>query len=102
MRGTTSLFRRKTRRRKQKKLDNEVEKRKHQSAAERAKLDKERLEEQKYLREFTEAFDFKVIGEEPVSGKPAWVISVNSEAGISAQGIRSEDVYEAARQGLDR
>src|ERR1700733_10171637 len=45
----------------QKKLDNEVEKRKKQSAAEKAKLEKERLEEQKYLREFTEAFDFKVI-----------------------------------------
>src|ERR1700689_151285 len=47
----------------QKKLDNEVEKRKHQSAAEKAKLDKERLEEKKYLREFTAAFDFKIIGE---------------------------------------
>jgi hypothetical protein len=65
----------------QKKLDNEVEKRKHQSASEKAKLDKERLEEKKYLREFTEAFDFKVIGDEPVSGKPAWVISVTPKLG---------------------
>jgi hypothetical protein len=65
----------------QKKLDNEVEKRKRQSAAEKAKLEKERLEEQKYLREFTEAFDFKVIGEEAVSGKPAWVISVTPKQG---------------------
>jgi len=65
----------------QKKLDQEVDKRKHQSAAEKAKLDKERLEEQKYIREFTEAFDFKVIGEEPVSGKPAWVISVTPKPG---------------------
>jgi hypothetical protein len=65
----------------QKKLDNEVEKRKKQSAAEKAKLEKERLEEQKYLREFTEAFDFKVIGEEAVSGKPAWVISVTPKQG---------------------
>ena len=65
----------------QKKMDQEVEKRKHQSASEKAKLDKERLEERKYLREFTEAFDFKVIGEEPVSGKPAWVISVTPKPG---------------------
>ena len=65
----------------QAKLDKEVDKRKHQSSAEKAKLDKERLEEQKYLREFTEAFDFKVIGEEPVSGKPAWVISVTPKPG---------------------
>jgi hypothetical protein len=65
----------------QKKMDNEVEKRKRQSSAEKAKLDKERLEEQKYLREFTDAFNFKVIGEEPVSGKPAWIISVNPKPG---------------------
>jgi hypothetical protein len=65
----------------QKKLDNEVEKRKHQSAKEKAKLEKERLEEKKYLREFTEAFDFKIVGEEPVSGKPAWVISVTPKQG---------------------
>ena len=65
----------------QRKLDNEVEKRKRQSAAERAKLEKERLEEQKYLREFTEAFDFRVLGEEPVSGKPAWILSVTPKPG---------------------
>src|ERR1700685_1007688 len=33
----------------QRKLDNEVDKRKHQSAKEKARLEKERLEEQKYL-----------------------------------------------------
>jgi len=65
----------------QKKLDKEVEKRKNRSASEKSKLDKERLEEKKYLREFTEAFDFKVIGEEPVSGKPAWILSVTPKPG---------------------
>jgi hypothetical protein len=65
----------------QKKLDQEVEKRKRQTASEKAKLDKERMEEKKFLREFTEAFVFKVIGEEPVSGKPAWVISVTPKQG---------------------
>jgi hypothetical protein len=65
----------------QRKLDKEVDKRKRQTAAEKAKLDKERLEEQKYLREFTDAFDFKVIGEEPVSGKPTWILSVTPKVG---------------------
>jgi hypothetical protein len=65
----------------QKKLDNEVDKRKHQSAKEKAKLEKERLEEKKYLREFTEAFDFKIVGEDAVSGKPTWVISVIPKPG---------------------
>jgi hypothetical protein len=65
----------------ERKMDGEVDKRKHQTSKEKARLDKERMEEKKYLREFTEAFDFKVIGEEPVSGKPAWVISVNPKPG---------------------
>lgn len=69
----------------QRKLDNEIEKRKRQSGAERAKLDKERLEEKKFLREFTDAFDFKVTGEESVSGKPAWVISVTPRPGYRAK-----------------
>ena len=63
------------------KLDSELEKRKRQSAAEKKKLEKERLEEQKYLHEFIEAFDFKVVGEEAVSGKPSWILSVTPKAG---------------------
>jgi hypothetical protein len=69
----------------QRKLDNELEKRRHQSASEKAKLDKERLEEKKFLHEFTEAFDFKVVGEEPVSGKPAWILSVTPKPGYRAK-----------------
>jgi hypothetical protein len=69
----------------QRKLDKEVEKRRQQTASEKAKLDKERLEEKKYLHEFTEAFDFRVIGEEPVSGKPAWILSVTPKPGYKAK-----------------
>ncbi len=65
----------------QKKLDDEVERRKRQSGAEKAKLDKERLEDQKYLHEFLAAFDFKLIGQDTVSGQPTWVISVTPKAG---------------------
>jgi hypothetical protein len=65
----------------QAKLDHELEKRKNQSASERAKLDKERLEEKKFIREFNDAFAFAVVGEEAVSGKPAWIISVTPKPG---------------------
>jgi hypothetical protein len=65
----------------QKKLDQEVERRKNHTSAEKAKLDKERLEETKYLREFTAAFDFKIIGDDTVSGIPTWVISVTPKPG---------------------
>lgn len=65
----------------QKKLDDELAKRKRQSVQERARLEKERLEEKKYLKEFTEAFVFRVVAEEAVSGKPAWVISVTPRQG---------------------
>jgi hypothetical protein len=63
------------------KLDQELEKRKRQSASEKKKLEKERLEEQKYLHEFMEAFDFKIVGEEAVSGKPSWILSVTPKPG---------------------
>ena len=69
----------------QRKLDNELDKRRNHSASEKAKLEKERIEEQKYIREFTEAFDFRVIGEEPVSGKPAWILSVTPKPGYRAR-----------------
>jgi hypothetical protein len=65
----------------QKKLDHEVEKRRNQSASEKAKLEKERLEEKKFLHEFLEAFNFALLGEEPVSGKPAWILSVTPKPG---------------------
>jgi hypothetical protein len=69
----------------QKKLDNELEKRRRQSASEKAKLEKERVEDQKNLHEFTEAFDFRVLGEEIVSGKPAWVLSLTPKPGYRAK-----------------
>lgn len=65
----------------ERKLDQELAKRRRESAAEKARLEKERREDQKYLREFTEAFNFKILGEEPVSGKPAWVLSVEPKPG---------------------
>ena len=85
----------------QKKLDKEVEKRRNQSKSEKARLEKERLEDQKYMREFTEAFDFRAIGES--RQRQAYLDYFgNAQAGFSAEEFRCENVHETPRQGLDR
>jgi len=67
----------KTVRREQEKMDQEMERRAHESDADKAKLEKRRLEERKFLDEVPEAFTFHLLGEDEVSGKPAWVIEAN-------------------------
>jgi hypothetical protein len=64
------------------KLDQEVAKRRREPASEKARLEKERREQDKFLREFTDAFNFKILGEEAVSGKPAWVLAVDPKQGF--------------------
>jgi len=59
------------------KMDRELAKREHMSDSERAQLEKKRAENRKFLRELPEAFDFKLLGEEDVSGEPAWVIEAD-------------------------
>ena len=58
----------------QEEMDKELARREHMSAHDKAKVEKERAEERAYLREIPDAFDFKIVGEDTVSGKPAWVI----------------------------
>jgi hypothetical protein len=62
-------------RKEQEKLDKELAKRQNMSAGERAKLEKERRESREFVREVPEAFNFKLLGEDTISGKPTWVIS---------------------------
>jgi hypothetical protein len=62
-------------------MDKELAKREHMSDHDKAKLEKERAEERAYLREIPDAFDFKIVGEDTVSGKPAWVIEATPIAG---------------------
>ena len=57
------------------KLDQEVERRKHETDADRAKIEKERQEQRKFLDEVPDEFVFKLLGVETVSGKPAWEVS---------------------------
>lgn len=63
------------------KLDKEVERREHESASDKAKIAKERQEQRKFLDEVPEEFNFKLLGVEDVSGKPAWVISAEPKPG---------------------
>jgi hypothetical protein len=67
-------------RREQEKMDKEHSKREHLSASERAKTEKERQEERKYLREIPDAFDLRLLDQENVSGLPAWVIEASPKA----------------------
>ena len=59
----------------QEKLDREVRRRERETPQEKAKLEKERQQQRDFAKELPAALDFKLIGEENISGKPAWVIS---------------------------
>jgi hypothetical protein len=59
------------------KLDKEIDKREHESVEDKAEHEKERREERKFLDEVPDAFNFRLVGEEEVSGKPAWVIQAD-------------------------
>lgn len=63
--------------REQEKLDREVARHQSLSDAEKARLEKRRAENRKFLGELPDAFSFRLLGEESVSGKPAWVISAD-------------------------
>jgi len=72
-------------RKEQEKMDRELERRERESARDKEKLEKQRQQQRKFLNEVPEAFDFKLLGEEPVSGKPAWVISAEPKPGYRAR-----------------
>jgi hypothetical protein len=73
----------------QEKMDKELARRQNLSASERAKLEKRRLENRRFLREIPDAFTFRLIGEEKVSGKPAWVIEADPKPGFHAKDMRA-------------
>ena len=64
----------------QEKLDKEFAKRSRLSAEEAAKLEKEREADRKYLREVPDAYDFRLLGQDTVSGKPAWIVQADPKA----------------------
>ena len=67
--------------RERQKLDRESAARQHESAAQRARREKERDEERRFIRELPEAFTFRLTGVEDVSNVPAWVIEAEPKPG---------------------
>jgi len=65
----------------QEKMDKEAAKREHTTDADRAKIEKDRAEERAYMREIPDAYNFRLLGEEEISGKPAWIIEADPKPG---------------------
>lgn len=74
----------------QQKMDQEVARREHESPSEQARIEKERQRDRAFLRELPDALNFKLEGEDTVSGKPAWVISAEPKPGYRPKDIRAK------------
>jgi hypothetical protein len=70
----------------QEKLDKFIAKRKNESEEERkkreAKQKKERAEERAFLKDVADAYDFRLVGEERVDGRDAWVLEATPRQGF--------------------
>jgi hypothetical protein len=77
-------------RKERQKMDREIEKREHESSEDKAKLEKERQEERKFLKEVPEAFNFTLVGEDTISGQPAWEITAEPKPGYKPKDIRAK------------
>ena len=73
----------------QERFDREVEKRKNESPKDRqravAEQEKDRKEARKFLDEVANVYNFRLLGEEPVSGHDTWVISAEPKPGYKPQ-----------------
>lgn len=78
-------------RREQTKLDSELAKRQHESPAEQARYQKERTEERAFIREIPDAFIFRLIGNDTVSNRAAWIIEARPKPGYRALHSRAKD-----------
>ncbi len=75
--------------RERERLDRELAKSRDLSAAEQAKLEKQRAQRRKFLLELPDAFSFKLAGQEKVSGRPAWVIEAEPKPGFKPRDSRA-------------
>jgi hypothetical protein len=69
-----------------KRSDDDLEKLKHETADERTARLRKDQENRAFLRDVVEAFDFRLIGEEIVSGRPAYVLNATPHPGYRAHG----------------
>jgi hypothetical protein len=77
-------------RKEQDKLDKESAKRQRESASDKAREDKDREEERRYLREVPQAFDLTLQGSEQIGGRPVWIIGAQPKAGYKPKIKRAE------------
>jgi hypothetical protein len=70
----------------QRKRDEDLEKLKHETPEEQAARLRKDQENRSFLRDLLEAFDFQLIGEEIVDGRPAYVLHATPHPGYHARG----------------
>jgi hypothetical protein len=70
----------------QKKSDEDLDKLKHETPAEQTVRLRKDQENRSFLHDILEAFDFHLIGEEVVGGRPAYVLQATPHAGYHAHG----------------
>jgi len=74
----------------QERMDQALARRQNPSEKEKEKLEKNRAEDRKFLRELPDAFTFRLLGEENVSGHRAWVISADPRPDFHAKDTASK------------
>jgi hypothetical protein len=77
-------------RKEQEKVDQESSKRQRESAADKAKQDKDRAEQRRYLREVPEAFVLTLQGSEQIGGRPVWIIGAQPKPDYKPKLKRAE------------
>ena len=70
----------------QKKRDQDFEKLKHETPEEKAARLRKDQENRSFLRNLLEAFDFRLVGEETVAGRPTYVLEATPHPGYHATG----------------
>jgi hypothetical protein len=70
----------------QKKRDLDIEKLKHETTAEQTERLRKDQENRSFLHVLLEAFDFRLVGEETVDGRPAYVLEATPHPGYHASG----------------
>jgi len=70
----------------QKKRDQDFEKLKHETPEEKAARLRKDQENRSFLRDLLEAFDFRLIGEETIGGRPAYVLQATPHPGYHSNG----------------
>jgi hypothetical protein len=75
----------------QEKLDQESVKRQHESAAARARDEREREDQRAFIREIPDAFTFRLLETSAVSNQPAWVIEAEPKPRYQAIHARAKD-----------